>query len=623
MNGSVQRLPGRRLPRRRMLLLLALLSIAATGAGAQNVNFSGSAKQQVQLGEQFQVTYTLSGGNLKQYRDFRQTNLNTNFLTLMGPSTSQSVSIINGQMSSSISWTYVLQPRNLGTYTIPPATIVYDGAQIKSNPLTIKVVNAAPGTKPDPKSGGAAPDAQNVNLGDNLFVRAIVDKRSAYVGEPIFVTYKIYSRVAFRLENPSKFPRMIGFWSEDIEAPTQLQRESEMYNGKQYETFVLRKVALFPTQAGELSIDPFEIQCLVQVRQRRKSGDDFFDKFFSDPFFDDYKNVKKTLETEKIAITAKPLPEQGRPLNFGGAAGEFTMQASIDKRSVKANDPVTLTVTLRGEGNIKLIEEPYVDFPSNVDHYDPKIDEEIIRSQGRISGVKKFEYILVPRYAGKIDIPPVTFSYFNLADKKYKTLISEPFALDVSEGEGDRSASIARQDRVGYLTRDIHPLKPLDGRVVGETSGPSTALLIGMYLLPFAALAGGLVTKRRYDRVRGDVVGMKMRRATRMAEKHLSQSRKYLDANNIDAYYLEVARALWGYTQNRLNLPTAEVSIENVIGILNERGASDIAQARLRDALDATEYARFSPTRTSAAEMRGLYEQAKLAIISVEQSLKG
>ena len=294
----------------RLSFAFLLVAALSTHVSAQDAMFSASASSmQVTAGEQFQVTFTLSGGSLKQYRDFRQPDLNASFLTLAGPSTSQSMQWINGKTSTSISWTYILQPRNAGQFTIQPATIVYDGAVMKSNPMIIKVVNAAPGVKQQQQQQKAQEDkAVNVELGDNLFIRAIVDKRTVYMGEPILVTYKLYSRVTFQVNNIAKIPRMVGFWSEDIETPTQVRPEVENYNGKQYETFLLRKVVYFPTQAGELSIDPFEINCTIQVRQKRKSGDDFFDRFFSDPYFDSHKNVQKSLLTEKISINAKEPP---------------------------------------------------------------------------------------------------------------------------------------------------------------------------------------------------------------------------------------------------------------------------------------------------------------------------
>lgn len=605
--------------------LAALVWMAGGVPGAaQDVSFTASApKTTVALGEQFQVSFTLSGGSLKAYKDFRQPNLNASFLTLMGPSTSQSMQWINGRTSTSITWTYILQPRNTGTYSILPATIQYDGQTLASNALTIKVTAGAPGgQQQNPAQGGGKSDeAVKVDLGDNLFIKALVSKRSVYVGEPILVTYKLYSRVSFRVDNIAKVPRMVGFWSEDIDMPQQVRPEVESYGGKQYETYTMKKVVYFPTQTGTLTIDPFEINCTVQVRAKRKSGDDFFDRFFNDPFFDTYKNVQKSLLTEKIGVQVKPLPEQGKPYSFRGAVGDFTMQTSIDKTRLKVNETATMKVVLRGEGNIKLLEEPVIEFPNGIEHYDPKISEEIIRSGGTITGVKTFEYLLIPRYAGDMDIPAASFAFFNIGKNRYEERTGEAVRLRVEDDPNARVDETSRL-RAERRRRDIHPLLPYDAEAASEPGRPGAGSMLLLFGAPLAALAGALVWKRRYDRVHGDVTGLRMRRATRLAEKHLARSKKYLQANNIDAYYLEIARALWGFVQNKLALPTSETSVDAVTEALVARALVPETVEAVRSALIATEAARFSPTRSSEDEMRGLYDTARTAIVSLEQALR-
>lgn len=608
---------------RRTLAVLVCLLAVTLPARAQDVTFTaGTSATQVATGEQFQVTFTLSGGSLKSYRDFRQPDMNVHFLTLMGPSTSQQMQIINGRVSTSISWTYVLQPRSAGTYTIPPATISYDGQTLKTNSLTIKVTAGAGGGAAQQQQQQKKGDAPDVNLGDNLFIRAIVDRRSVYVGEPVTVTYKLYSRVAFNLDSPIKLPRMVGFWSEDLESPTQLRPTVEVYNGRQYETYMMKKVVYFPTQAGDLSIDPFEINCTVQVRQKRKTGDDFYDRFFSDPFFDSYQNVKKALLTEKIAIKVKPLPEEGRPATFNGAVGDFTMDVKPDRTKLTANDAVTLRVAIRGNGNIKLLEGPEVRVPGGIDRFDPTVNEEIIRAGGVIGGVKAFEYLLVPRYPGTFTIEPVEFSYFNPSEKRYITLSSRELPLEVAPGRDGDGEKVPAY--VGWQRQDVKPLRPAPASFTPDDTGaPGTGFALLMYALPVLALIGGITLRRRHLALHGDVVGLRMRRAARLADRHLAQSKAHLEAGRSDAYYLEVARALWGYTQHRLALPTSETSIDAAIERLRARGAGDEAAAMLRAALERIEYARFSPTRASHEEMASLYDMARQTIIATEQALKG
>lgn len=603
----------------RSIILLGLLFVA-TALHAQDAQFScGVDRTEVPLGQQFQVTYTLSGGSLKQYRDFRAPDMNRSFMTLAGPSTSQQMQIINGRVSTSISWTYVLQPRETGTFTVPAASITYDGNTLKTNTVSIKVTKAIPNT------GGAQKQDRtpDVDLGDNLFIRAIPTKTDVYIGEPITVTYKLYSRVAFQLDNPIKLPRMVGFWSEDIEAPTRLEPRIEVYNGRQYETYMMRKVLYFPTQSGKLTIEPFEIGTTVRVRKRRQTGSDAYDRFFSDPFFDSYDNVKKTLLTEKVAVNVRPLPEEGKPRDFSGVAGSYEMDASIDRTELKANETATLKVVLKGKGNIRLLDAPTVTFPSGIDHYDPSIDETVTPSDGTLSGSRSFEFVLVPRYAGKVTIPPVTFSYFDLEKRKYVTLQSKSFALDIAEGEERRDAGDMTQSYVDYLSMDVRGIREGEPDLSKESeNGVRPAVMLALYAIPVILLGFALMWKRRHDRLHGDVAGLKRRRATRVAERRLRDSKKHLEAGNTDAYYLEIARALWGYVQDTLALPTSMTAIDTVVEQLHQRDLDPALVERMRKALESVEYARFSPTRASTAEMHALYEQAREAIIQTEQAIK-
>lgn len=600
---------------------LLILILLPAGMRAQEVQFTCSVdRTEVPLGQQLQVTFTLSGGSLKQYRDFRAPDLNRDFMTLMGPSTSQQMQIVNGRVSTSIAWTYVLQPRQTGGFTLPAASIIYDGNTLRSNSVAIKVTSAVP------NSGGTQREKSkpDVDLGDNLFIRAIPNKTDVYIGEPITVTYKLYSRVAFQLDNPIKLPRMVGFWSEDIEAPTRLEPRIEVYNGRQYETYMMRKVLYFPTQSGKLVIEPFEIGTTVRVRKRRQTGSDAFDRFFSDPFFDSYDNVKKTLLTQKVNVNVRPLPEEGRPKGFTGVVGDYEMDATLDRTTLKANETATLKVVLRGTGNLRLLDEPAMTLPSGVDRYDPTITEDVSPFDGTLRGSKSFEYILVPRFAGKVTIPPLTFSYFDLQRKKYVTLESASFVMDIAEGEERLSAGDLEQTRVDYLAMDIRGIREQAQDLArGGSVGVRPAIMALLYLLPLVLLASALVWKQRYDRLHGDIAGMKRRRATRIADRRLRESRRHLEAGRSDEYYLEIARALWGYVQDKLGLPTSAMTIETIVADLRDRGSDAAITMQVHAALEAVEFARFSPTRASDEEMRALYDTASEAIVSMEQALKG
>ncbi|MDT8324433.1 MAG: BatD family protein, partial [Bacteroidota bacterium] len=591
-----------------------LVSFVAIGTPQPRV------RTEIAIGEQFQVTYALSGGSLRRYSDFNAPDLNRSFLTLHGPATSQQMQIINGRVSTTISWTYVLQARTTGTFTVPAARITYDGSKLASNTVQVRI------TKAVPKSGGRQGDAgkkADIDLGDELFIRAVANKTDVFIGEPITVTFKLYSRVAFQLDNPIKLPRMVGFWSEDVETPTQLRPKVEVHEGRQYETFMLRKVLYFPTQTGRLAIEPFEVGTTVRVRRKRKTGDEFFDRFFSDPFMDNYENVKKSLLTQKLDINVRPLPVDGQPEDFNGVVGSYDMDVSLDRRVLKANETATLKVTLRGSGNIRLLDEPMITFPAGVDHYDPTISEDVRPEGGTMTGSKTFEYILVPRYAGKVTIPPVTFSYFDLENRQYVTLSSSPFSMDIAEGESRQQAGRLAQEYIDYLAMDVRPLRKIDDTLPrSDDPGIPLPMMVLLYLSPVVAFAAAMLWKQRYDRARGDAAGLRRRRATRVAEKHLQNSRGYLEEGRTDEYYLEIARALWGYVQDKLGLPTSAATVAAVVEALRRMDVDEDLADGIRSALDSVEFARFSPTRASESEMQALYDSTREAIISLEEVLR-
>lgn len=609
---------------RNFIIPIVCLFLLINGVAAQDASFVASVnKNKVGLGEQFQITYTITGGNPNAIRGFRAPDFNKDFLTLAGPNQSTSLQIINGSYSATVSYSYVLQPRKMGKFTVPAATVSIQGKDFSSNSLTIEVTVGSPKQQPQQQQPTSQP--HDVSLGDELFLRAIIDKEAAYVGEPVVVTYKVYTRVAVQNFGLKKQPRTIGFWSEEFPIANQLDGTIETVNGKQYKAYAIRKVALFPTQSGPLEIDPLEITCVARVRQKRQSsGDNFFDRFFDDPFFDSYQSIEKDLKSQTLKITVKPLPIMNQPLSFKGAVGDFTMTTTLDKKSMKTNESATLKVKIEGTGNIKLLESPSISFPTDVDHFDPKMDESIVKNGGIVSGAKTFEYLLIPRYPGERTIPPVEFSYFDLSKKKYVTLTSNAFTLNIEKGKAEETSSGSYAGHeVRYLTQDISPIKSSNKalRRAGDPLLPFTTIFL-MYLIPIAGMTGLILYRRKYNHDHADVIGFKMRRAIRAAEKRLAQARKFLDENKIDDYYTEVARALWGYVQDRFAIPTSEASHEIIDEKLRENNIPEEITHQLKQAIDLTEYARYSPTRSSGEEMKNLYEHARDAIAAVEQRLK-
>lgn len=599
------------------ITLLVMVVLAGT-AVAQEPTFQATVdKNPVGLGDQFILSFVLNnatgGGKNLQLPDMAK------FHVMGGPNQSSSMQIINGAVSSSVTYSYVLQPKEIGKMTIGPAAIEAAGKIYRTQPIVIEVVKGTP----KPKQQAGAPDDVSAQIAENLFLRAIVDRSQVMQGEQINLTFKLYTRVSVANYAVNKNPALTGFWGEDIENPKNVSLTTETIDGKQYRVGIIRRMALFPTQSGTLEISPMEVQTTVQIQSRRSN--DPFDAFFRDPFG---QSVNYMAKSDPVKIRVLPLPP-GAPASFKGAVGRFSMSTTLDKQTTKTNEPVSLRVTIQGSGNVKLLESPVVDIPAEFEQYTPKVSENINRRQERISGSKTFEYILIPRYPGQKAIKPVTFSFYDLTRKEYVTLTSSSLDLKVEQGAAGATPYIAGGSRedVQMLSQDIRFIKAtqsgfsMRGQYL-HTSG----LFIILLLLPVAGLAGAVVMARQRQSIMTDEAGYKNRRAIKVAQKGLKQAEEMLKSKSAGEqklqFYSEVARATWKYLGDKLNIPPADMSIDKVIGVLSTRSTSDEISGNLKSLLETCEMARFAPTSMEFSTMQKTYDDAKRIIIELERTLK-
>ena len=407
------------------------------------------------MNDKFQVSFTFEGQDINSIKSFVPPDLNKDFLVLSGPNQSTSMQIINGAVSASISYSYYLQPRNLGKYSIGSAKILYKDQEYKSEPIKIEVVAGAP----KPKQNEQANDnVSEKEIAENLFIRAIVDKQKVFKGEQLTVTYKLYTRLDIAAQmSVSKLPSYQGFWAEELETSPNISFSTEVINGKQFRVGVIKRAALFPSQTGELALTPFELKVPILVKKKRGTGN-IFDDFFDDPFFGRRESYEYTAKSNTVKITSLELPQGNIPSSFQGAVGEFNLNAKVDKAQVKANEPIALKVEINGAGNLQLINIPEVKLPTGFEKYEPKVSEQISRSN-KISGKKTIDYLLVPRIAGKMEIAPVEFSYFNPNSKSYVTLNSDPFTIEVTKADGTIDYSGISKEDIKVLGDDIRYIK--------------------------------------------------------------------------------------------------------------------------------------------------------------------
>ena len=588
---------------------------------AQGVSFTASVdKNPVAVDEQFTVELTLNGGGMGGGSVPKLPDL-SKFMVLSGPNQSSSVQIINGSVSSSVTYSYILQPREAGKFTFGAATIETGGKQYSSQPIEISVVKGA--AKPKQSASSGQPSDNTVQVGDNLFLRAAVDRSRVYLGEQITVTFKLYTRL--QITNASeKLPSMTGFWAEDLGvSQQQAAATNEVVNGKQYRVAVLKKAALFPTQSGALEIPPLEITCQVQIQNRKRSND-FFDQFFNDPFFSNVATSNVTIKSPAVKITVLPLPKNDVPASFKGAVGKFNLNASLSSPTVKTNEPLSFKATIGGTGNIKILEAPNLEVSNDFEKYDPKVTETIDRNAAVVNGSKMFEWLLVPRYPGQKRIPPLEFSYFDPVKGKYISVKSGAIDVTVEKGSAEApqiTSGISKED-VKLLNQDIRFIKTNSGsfrRKGGDIFSMTTLAL--MTILPLLAFVGLAAYRQKTVKELSNVASFRSRKALKTASKKLKQAKVLLSSDNSEAFYAEISRALWEYVSDKLAIDRAELSIENVMKQLEGKPISQEVVARLRECLEACEYARYAPASAKQEEKSKIYEMASGVIVSTEKEL--
>ncbi len=572
-------------------------------------------KNKVGLNEQFEISFTFEGKDINSLNNFTPPAF-TNFLALFGPNQSTSMQIINGNVSASRTYSYYLQPRSIGKYSIGSASIQFDGGTFKTQPLTIEVVKG--NTQPQQQSNDNT--ISNADIADNLFIRAIVDKQKVYLGEQVTVVYKLYTRLNIASQmSINKLPNYEGFWSEEIETANNIDFTTEVINGKQYRVGVLKRAALFPSQTGELSITPFELNVPVQI-QKKKRSNNIFDDFFNDPFGRS-ETYEYNAKSNTVKISVLPLPEAKKPESFAGAVGRFEITSSIEQKKYKTNEPITLKLTISGSGNIKLLNIPEITPPTGLDKYEPKTDEQI--SAGAVvTGVKTIEYVIVPRIAGIKEIPPIEFSYFDPSKKSYVTLTTQSYTIDIAQGEANISEYTNKQG-VETLDKDIRYLK-IESDDISNNSG-IVLFQFGYwvsFIVPLITVVLLVNWKRRLDKLSGNVQLMKYQRAQKIAKNRLKAAKKLLEENKVEIFFTEISLALFGYLEDKLHISKAEFTLEHACEILKGKKIPDQIIDELRDSVQKCEFVRFAPNTDGGTAMKEMYESISHVIIEIERSIK-
>ena len=589
----------------------------ATGPGllAQDVSITASAPNVVRVGEQFRLNYVINANP----SSFSAPEI-SDFYVLSGPnqSTSHSIQIINGRRTSSvtITYSYYLQATGEGNFTIPAATAVVNNQTYTSNTVEIEVIaGEKPATTPRPST---SQEPQAIDVSGELFVRILTNRKNIFRGEYIIATIKLYTRLSITGFGESEMPDFQGFWTQDIESPTQLNLVRENVDGRIFNTAVIKKVILFPQKTGEITIDPFKLETYIRQQTNRPRSP--FDDFFGSS----YTNVLKPLVSNPVKINVRDLPA-GAPEGYAGAVGNLDIKAEIDKQQAITNDALAYKIIVSGNGNVELIDAPRINFPPDFETYDPKVQTSVKNGENGQSGSKTFEYLLIPRHAGNFRIPQVTLSYFEPKSGQYRTSTTTEFNIAISKGNEEETVSVIAgrsKEDLKIIGSDILFIKdnPFKLFRIGQGFFGSTLLYVlytGLFLLFLMVL---LIRRKRIQRQQ-NVELVKNQRASREARRRLKEASTHMKKNESEAFYEAVLKALTGYLVDKLNIPMADLSKDTARKGLQKYNVKSEAIEEYLELADICEMARYSPTATEGG-MGEVYARSIKIISQLEQNLR-
>lgn len=616
-------------------ILAVVMLVLSVPSFAQKLTIQAPA--QAEVGRRVRVSYTLNSNDFDRIQidgDF------TGFDLLFGPSisTSNSIRIINGQttQSSSTTFTYTLAPTKAGTFTLPSASLNSGGQKVKSGTAKIEILpasdNSAQGSRQGGGQGAYGQSSASAGQGSSrssmhtpstdehignkdLYFTVTASKKHVFEQEAILLTYKLYSLVTVE-QLAGEIPQLDGFHTQEIEQPQQRSFTMERVGNKNYGTVVWRQYVVFPQKSGKLTIPSVDYEADVVVQDRNI---DPFDAFFGGGSL--MQRVKKIVKAPAVEIQVDPLP--AKPANFSGAVGKgFTISGKLVPEQIDANDATTLTLTVSGTGNMKLISCPTIEWPKDFEQYDPKTTDTSTKlTTNGTSGKVVYECVAVPHHGGKYEIPPVEFCYFDTDSRQYKTIKTQSFELGVAKG-ANTPASVAQQEEIKELTNDIHYIKQGDVEVRQHADDFYGSVMHWLsYLLLAVIFAVVMIIFRRQVAANADTKHLRRRKASKAAAKRLKSASKLLAAGKAEPFYDEVMRALWGYVADKLSLPVTDLTKDNVSEKLLARGVDGQTTENFLSVLGECEFARFAPG-DPATNMENLYNRATEVIDQLEDMIQ-
>ncbi len=587
--------------RKNIKLLLTIFILLSLTCYAQEPTLIATlSKNKLGINQRVKITFTINkqGGDNFEVPKFK------NFEIIGGPSQSIKQSWINGEASFSQSYSYIIKPLRKGEFSIPSASIKLNEKIIRSKPVKIIVTNAV--------EIPLDPNDPNYIAEQNIHLVAEISKSNPYVGEGVYVEYRLYVSQNISVQDFSyeESPQYNGFWNQEIKI-NGLTTKNGTYNGEQYRYVILQKALLIPTKSGNLTIDPIKMNIVIGVPTGR--GD-----FFGNPIV---KNITKSFASAKKYVRVKNLPLDGKPEGFSGAVGDFNYVVSSSRDILKSNETASVSLKVTGNGNLKLFELPEIKTPSELEVYTPEQIEKIKVTRNGIKGSVTKKYTIVPQYKGKYKIPNTEFSYFDLKEKKYVTISSKDLFIDVLEGkelETNSDLSQTMKKDVLFEGENFRYIQTSTSFLpMSKSDFYGSKLFYFLLLIPLLFIPIGIIVAKRNQARNRDVLGNKLRKADRLARKYLSEAKKQLGTP--DAFYVALEKALHNYLKAKLRIETSDISKEKIIELLDEKNIEKTSINSFIDVFKSCDMARYSPM--SDGEMNKDYEKAKQVITIIDKQL--
>ncbi len=599
---------------KKLLTVFIALIISCLSVTAQEVSFASSAPLRVQAGQRFQVQLTLTNAQGQNLEAPKFVGLKV----LSGPNISRGsqYSNMNGVTSQSTTETYtyyVEAESGASKATVSSASIEAGGKKYTSKALTVEVLSSG-ASGSSTTQGGSSSNAQDIkyhqNEGvadDDVILRLELSKRSCYVGEAISAQLKLYMRASVSSINNPKYTSFSGLWTQEIEVPQNAQNSRVTINDKVYEGAVLRQWLLYPQRAGEVIIEPTTLDAVVRV-VTRSSGTSLFDQFYGGG--SSVTNVNKHLSTGTIKLNVEQLPA-GAPVGLDPSVGDFSLSSELSDTVITANSAGSLKVTLSGSGDFPLMDNPVFHLPAEFEQYDTKTKDNLRSSLSGTTGQKEWEFPFIARSEGNYVIPPIEIAFFNPKTKKYTTLATPEYNLEVvrdnsAANRGTLVTGVNRED-LKILSSDIHYIFLGERGKIGTKmllySGLFVMILVGMIL----AAVGGVFYLRNRVKRRADTVRTKTRKASKVALRKLKSAKKQLDSGNKALFFEEILRAMLGFVGDRYGVAVSELSKDRIASEFTQRGVTEENATEYIALIEECELARYAPSASS--EMRDIYNR--------------